>query len=427
MQAASTRLQLQLIEGLTFGLGNRYLVSVPKGGLVTMARAETDSSSGVAGPTPGERPALRGLLPIDQLQALFDAFNAFFPAVTAILDLDGEVLQASGWQDICTKFHRANPDSCRNCTESDTFLARNVKPGEFVEYRCKNGMWDVVTPLFVGGAHAGNLYTGQFFYEDEQIDEARFEEQARRFGYDSAAYLEALRRVPRVQRGHVEQVMTFLTRLTSLLSQVGLAQVTLAKDLEERQQLFDELHLEQEQRRALERQVLEAQKRESLGLLAGGIAHDFNNLLTAISANLEVAKAEVGEGSEASAALHQGLVATHRASDLTRQLLAYSGRGRFSVESVDVGRLLQENAQMLRAAVPRTIELQVDVAPGLPPVFVDRAQLQQVVMNLLINGAEAIGPKPGTVWLTAREAELTDDVRRANRLATNLEGRVVLL
>ena len=98
--------------------------------------------------------------------------------VTAILDLKGNVIEATGWQDICTKFHRINPRTAQSCTESDLYLAKNIKPGDYAEYRCKNGLWDVVTPLYIDNKHMGNIYTGQFFYDDDLVDENEFIQQA---------------------------------------------------------------------------------------------------------------------------------------------------------------------------------------------------------------------------------------------------------
>jgi polar amino acid transport system substrate-binding protein len=352
---------------------------------------------------PSSEPGLETVLPVAELQSLLDAFNDIFPAVTAILDRDGRVLQASGWQDICTKFHRATPGSCRNCTESDTWLAQNVKPGEFVAYHCKNGLNDVVTPLHIGGVHAGNLYTGQFFFDDEPVDEARFREQAKRFGFDEGAYLEALRRVPRVSRARVEAVMGFIVRLTSLLSKLGQANRQLAHDLAERQRLYVALAEAERNRRAIEASMQQAQKLESLGLLAGGIAHDFNNLLTSITGSIELARAQAADNEEASQSLALGLAASQRAAELTRQLLAYSGRGRFEARPVELVQLITENAELWRTLVPRSTELVFELAPAPCGVEADRTQLQQVIANLLTNAAES-GSARVTLRTGAREA-----------------------
>jgi PAS domain S-box-containing protein len=153
--------------------------------------------------------------------------------VTAILDLKGKVLVAVGWQDICTKFHRVHPGSALNCTESDLFLAGQVKRGEYVAYKCKSGLWDVVTPLYVAGTHMGNIYTGQFFYDDEVIDRKAFEAQAEAYGFDKAAYLAALDQVPRFSRDQVKQLMDFLVKFTDLVSRFTLSNIRSATFIRE--------------------------------------------------------------------------------------------------------------------------------------------------------------------------------------------------
>ncbi len=80
----------------------------------------------------------------------------------ALIDLQGKVLVGVGWQDICTKFHRVHPETCRRCLESDTILSRGVPPGSFKLYKCKNNMWTMATPVVVAGKHVGNLFIGQF-------------------------------------------------------------------------------------------------------------------------------------------------------------------------------------------------------------------------------------------------------------------------
>ncbi len=106
---------------------------------------------------------LSALIDIESLRGLLDDFSGMIGIATALLDLQGNILQSAGWQTACTGFHRADPVSCANCTESDLFLASHLREGEFVDYQCRNGLWDAVTPVFAGGQHLGNLYCGQFF------------------------------------------------------------------------------------------------------------------------------------------------------------------------------------------------------------------------------------------------------------------------
>gem|GEM_PF-1303708 len=153
----------------------------------------------------------------------------------------------------------------------------------------------------------------------------------------------------------------------------------------------------EEQRRALDRAMLETQKLESLGVLAGGIAHDFNNMLVAMLGNAELALIDLPEGHPAAPSVLQIQVAARRAAELTGQLLAYSGRGRFVIGPLDFGQLVQEMASLLRASIPRTVALDYLLSPGLPLVEGDATQLRQVVMNLVINAAESIDAADGAV------------------------------
>ncbi len=163
-----------------------------------------------------------------------------------------------------------------------------------------------------------------------------------------------------------------------------------AHDVTERRRL-------EEERLSLERQLLHAQKLESLGVLAGGIAHDFNNLLMAILGNADLAMAAVDRGSPAYESLAAINQATARAADLARQMLAYAGRGRFVVGPVDLNELLAEMLHMLEVSVSKRAALRLRPHRPLPTVEADATQLRQVVMNLVINASEAIGEQDGII------------------------------
>ena len=116
---------------------------------------------------------LAGAMDWQSIQSMMDDFFKLTNIGIAILDLDGKILVATGWQDICTKFHRIHPETCRNCLESDIHLSNGVEPGTFRLYRCKNNMWDIATPITVDGKCMGNLFLGQFLFSDESPDTAR--------------------------------------------------------------------------------------------------------------------------------------------------------------------------------------------------------------------------------------------------------------
>ncbi|MHB1317541.1 MAG: CHASE domain-containing protein [Anaerolineae bacterium] len=177
----------------------------------------------------------------------------------------------------------------------------------------------------------------------------------------------------------------------------------------------------QEGRLELERQLLQAQKLESLGVLAGGIAHEFNNLLAAILGNLELARLDLAPDSRARMSLDESVNASIRAADLTRQMLAYSGKGHFVVSDLDLTALVEENSQMLRTAIPRTATLELNLSRDIPRVRGDASQLQQVVMNLLTNGADALGGGPGKVSVSTGSNRLTSKALAGSRAGQMLD------
>lgn len=162
------------------------------------------------------------LVDVDELKGLCESFTAITGAVTAILELDGTILIATGWQDICTRFHRVNDATANRCRESDTILARGLSTGESYNiYKCKNGLVDVAVPIIIRGEHVANFFTGQFF--TEKPDRDYFIRQAEEFGFGENSYLEALQRVPLFAEDAIKSMMEFFTRLAQLIGEMGLA------------------------------------------------------------------------------------------------------------------------------------------------------------------------------------------------------------
>ena len=170
----------------------------------------------------------------------------------------------------------------------------------------------------------------------------------------------------------------------------------------------------EEDRRRLEAQVRHAQKLESLGVLAGGIAHDFNNLLVGILGNAGLALMEAPPESPVGQYLKRIETAALRAADLTNQMLAYAGKGRFVTERVDLSLLVREMGELLRVSVSRKARIRYDLAPALPAVEGDATQLRQVVMNLITNASDAVGESGGTITIATGVVQVDDEyLRRA--------------
>ena len=151
------------------------------------------------------------------------------------------------------------------------------------------------------------------------------------------------------------------------------------------------------ERKRHEERMRDAAKLESLGVLAGGIAHDFNNLLVGIIGNASLLKEDLQENPFALQLLENVERAGDRAAQLTRQMLAYSGRGQFVVTPLDLSKEVEQITALLHASIPKSVELRLALSPELPPVLADAAQMQQLVMNLVINAAEAVEGERGWV------------------------------
>ncbi|MBC7963440.1 MAG: PocR ligand-binding domain-containing protein, partial [Steroidobacteraceae bacterium] len=184
---------------------------------------------------------LADIIDVQSLQSLVDDFYQLTGMPMGLLDIKGKVLVGVGWKEICTKFHRVNPDTCRNCLESDVQLSTGVPHGEYKIYRCKNNLWDVATPVMVGDRHFGNLFMGQFFFEDEPLDYELFRSQARQYGFDQQEYITALEAVPRLNRETLNTSMHFFMKLADMLSKLSYSNLKLARSLAERDALMESL------------------------------------------------------------------------------------------------------------------------------------------------------------------------------------------
>ncbi len=184
---------------------------------------------------------LGDLLDVQVLQSLMDTFYELAHIPIGVIDIKGNILVSVGWQDICTKFHRIHPEACKHCIESDTILSADVLSGEFKLYKCKNNMWDIATPINVGDKHFGNIFSGQFFFDDEPIDYELFRTQARKYGFNEEEYIAALEKVPHLSRETVNTGMTFLMKFANMISQLSYSNIKLAQSLGEQNILVESL------------------------------------------------------------------------------------------------------------------------------------------------------------------------------------------
>ncbi len=206
---------------------------------------------------------------------------------------------------------------------------------------------------------------------------------------------------------HVENGQRFLSMIES--------------DITEQKRLEDDAN-------RFQAKLLQTAKLESLGVLAGGVAHDFNNLLTGILGNASLSLEILPEDTPVRKPLSDVVSASERAAELTRQLLAYSGRGRFVVEPISLPEKIQEIRNLLDLSIPGNVDVRLHHSGALPVIEADAGQIQQLVMNLLINAAEAIGEKRGQVDVTTRLEHVSTQRLQEDFAAFELsEGEFVVL
>jgi PAS domain S-box-containing protein len=184
--------------------------------------------------------------------------------------------------------------------------------------------------------------------------------------------------------------------------------------------LFDITERKQaaEERQRLEQQFQHAQKLESLGVLAGGVAHDFNNILTVIIGHCFLARENLIPEEDYKATFQKVEAAALRAADLCRQMLAYAGKSPLVQARVNLWLLVDEVVKMLHAALKSNVTIELDLGKDIPEIIGDSSQIQQIIMNLFINAAEAIGDAAGTIRVALTRTIVAPDQMETDSFGT---------
>lgn len=183
------------------------------------------------------------------------------------------------------------------------------------------------------------------------------------------------------------------------------------------------------ERKEFDQQFLQRARLESLGILAGGIAHDFNNLLVGILGNAGLALRDAPAGTPYQSALKDVIHASQRAAGLTRQMLAFASKGVLDLHPLDLSGLVREITKLIDSSIPKSVELKLNLSENLPSVEADACQMEQIVMNLVINGAESIEEgKKGYVHVSTTMQDLSADDIRLNYASAEIKpGAYVVL
>ncbi len=189
---------------------------------------------------------LSDIIDINKVQPLLEKFNKITNIAIGIIDKKGNMLVETGWQDICTKYHRSHPKTCRLCSESKTQLCSAISAGSFKELYCKNNMRDIATPIIIGGKHMGNLLLAQFMYDDEFPNHEIFRKHAKQYGFNEQEYLKAFDKIPRLNRKSVDALVSFHAALADLIGSLSYSNVMLAHLLEKQKKMKDKIHKQNE-------------------------------------------------------------------------------------------------------------------------------------------------------------------------------------
>jgi PAS domain S-box-containing protein len=332
---------------------------------------------------------LADILDVSAIQSLLDDFHSVVHVTTALIDLQGKIVAVVGWQDICREFHRAHPDSCKFCVESDRELSTGIAEGAFKIYQCKNHMLDVATPIIVGGKHLGNLFCGQFFFADEPVDHELFRAQARKYGFDEKKYMAALQEVPRLTREQVNTTMTFLAKLAKMISRLSYSSIKLARSTEQVNRVNSDLQ----------------NTVKELEAFTYSVSHDLRAPLRHISGFSKILSEEFSgslppEGKHHVQRIQEG---TRRMGQLVDDLLNLGrvGRKELSLQVAGLRSIVDDVIQSLDLDIcDREVEWKIG---DLPYVECDTALMHQVWQNLLSNALKFTRPRSHAVIVIGQE------------------------
>lgn len=209
-----------------------------------------------------------------------------------IIDVDGTIHVAAGWQRICTDFHRVNCQTQKRCAISDAYIAKHLHTGKYISYKCLNNMWDIAMPIIISEKHLATLFVGQFFYDDEIIDYDFFEKQAETFEFPKDEYMSALEEVPKFTKKKILDILEYYNGYINVIAdsaiknyELNTIKEELERKVEERTSeliavneeitaMNDELLNTLDNLKFTQNKLIESEKMASIGSLVAGMAHE---------------------------------------------------------------------------------------------------------------------------------------------------------
>jgi signal transduction histidine kinase len=327
------------------------------------------------------------LIDIPRLQHLMDAFHRSTGIVHALMDNHCRILTAAGWEEVCTKYHRACDGTLKRCLASNDELHRRMWDAPFVGYQCPNGLMDYAARVMIENRHLATIFVGQIFHQPP--DMAYFRRQAQEFGFDEADYLETVRRVPIVPVERMETIMAFQVELAGMLANAGLARLRQLEAEAETRRLNDDLARRIEERTkelALRTDELQRSNAE-LEQFAFALSHDLQEPLRMVSSYVQLIERRMGDRLDGESTEFFGFVTdgTQRMNAMICSLLEYSrlARDRHERQIADMDHVVAAALSDLRWTIDHVAgEIQLD---PLPTVAGNTQQLIRLMENLIGN------------------------------------------
>jgi signal transduction histidine kinase/PAS domain-containing protein len=357
-----------------------------------------------------EEQELSNIIDVSALQSMMDDLCKVTNIGFSVIDLKGSVLVGTGWQDICANFHRVNPETLKNCVESDVTLTQGVKKGEFRIFKCKNNMWDIVTPITIGGKHMANIHSGQFFFEDEEINREVFVAQAEKYGFDKEAYMRAFDEIPKWSKEKVENLMVFYTKIADVISKLSFSNLKLAKLLTEQKTLKEKLehyskHLEElvEEKTKL---LKDSERMAAIGQTAGMVGHDIRNPLQSIIGEVYLANSELATlpASEEKSNIKESLEMIQRNTEYMNKIVLdlqdFAKPLNPCAEETNIEQVIQE--LLAGNMISENIQTEAKIEEDVRIVPADSAYMKRILGNLVSNAVQAM-PEGGKLTVQAHK------------------------
>lgn len=357
------------------------------------------------------------LIDVAMAQELMDGYYAVTGIPTGIIDGEGNVWTATGWLDICTKFHRINPVTAARCRESDTYIAHHLQSGKpYVSYRCAHGLTDVASPVVVAGQHVAQVMTGQFFLD--QPDLAFFRSQAHAFGFDEEAYLRALAQVPVITEEKLDAIMKFLGKLAQFLADMGYKRLKELEAQEALQEAHASLERKVEERTAELKAAKEAAEaaNKAKSVFLANISHELRTPMNAILGYSQLMQRDRSLSPEQLEYLHTINRSGENLLALINDVLEISKieARRITLEphTFPIRALFHDIEAMFRVRTnAKGLWFELSGVDDLPShVMTDENKLRQVLVNLLGNAVKFTQEGGITVRVAVR-GDASEDMR----------------